>query len=163
MIAFAHTMFVLLRNPVQIKTKDSTFSGTATNSLTNETLNVEFKSDFDPTSGDNPFTSFSQAIVATYFWLSGDMVQRDEFDNWVVDAFTLIASIVLVVVLQNMLIAFMSGVYENAETKGRQTLLRHQANHIADYEALHHIHFWGHERDPKYIYYFGHSKNFEDW
>ncbi|PKC62810.1 hypothetical protein RhiirA1_464629 [Rhizophagus irregularis] len=145
MIAFAHTMFVLLRNPVQIKTKDSTFSGTATNSLTNETLNVEFKSDFDPTSGDNPFTSFSQAIVATYFWLSGDMVQRDEFDNWVVDAFTLIASIVLVVVLQNMLIAFMSGVYENAETKGRQTLLRHQANHIADYEALHHIHFWGHE------------------
>ncbi|CAB4389903.1 unnamed protein product [Rhizophagus irregularis] len=135
MIAFAHTMFVLLRNPVQIKTKDSTFSGTATNSLTNETLNVEFKSDFDPTSGDNPFTSFSQAIVATYFWLSGDMVQRDEFDNWVVDAFTLIASIVLVVVLQNMLIAFMSGVYENAETKGRQTLLRHQANHIADYEA----------------------------
>lgn len=98
---------MLLRNPVQIKTKDSTFSGTATNSLTNETLNVEFKSDFDPTSGDNPFTSFSQAIVATYFWLSGDMVQRDEFDNWVVDAFTLIASIVLVVVLQNMLIAFM--------------------------------------------------------
>jgi hypothetical protein len=98
---------VLLRNPVQFKTKDSTFSGTATNSLTNETLNVEFKSDFDPTSGDNPFTSFSQAIVATYFWLSGDMVQRDEFDNWVVDAFTLIASIVLVVVLQNMLIAFM--------------------------------------------------------
>ncbi|CAB4389908.1 unnamed protein product [Rhizophagus irregularis] len=57
----------------------------------------------------------------------------------------------------------MSGVYEKADTKGRQTLLRYQANHIADYEALQHIHFWKHEHDPKYIYYFGQSKNFEDW
>ncbi|GET57458.1 uncharacterized protein OCT59_015519 [Rhizophagus irregularis] len=56
----------------------------------------------------------------------------------------------------------MSGVYEKADTKGRQTLLRYQANHIADYEALQHIHFWKHEHDPKYIYYFGQSKNFED-
>jgi hypothetical protein len=58
---------------------------------------------------------------------------------------------------------FFSGVYATAETKGRQTLLRHQANHIADYEALHHIHFWQQENDPKYIYYFGQSKNFEEW
>jgi hypothetical protein len=98
---------LLLRNPANIKTKDSTFSGIATNTLTNDTLNVEFKSDFDPTSSDNPFTSFSQALIATYFWLSSVWVQRDEFDYWVIDAYTLIASIVLVVVLQNMLIAFM--------------------------------------------------------
>jgi hypothetical protein len=58
---------------------------------------------------------------------------------------------------------FFSGVYEKAETKGRQTLLRRRANHIADYEALHHIHFWEKENDPKYIYYFGQSKTFEEW
>jgi hypothetical protein len=56
-----------------------------------------------------------------------------------------------------------SGVYARAETKGRQTLLRHRANQIADYEALHHIHFWEIEPDPKYIYYVGQSKNFEEW
>ena len=56
-----------------------------------------------------------------------------------------------------------SGVYARAETKGRQTLLRHRANQIADYEALHHIHFWEIEPDPKYIYYVGQSKNFEGW
>ncbi|POG70661.1 hypothetical protein GLOIN_2v103712 [Rhizophagus irregularis DAOM 181602=DAOM 197198] len=77
-LAFAHTMFVLLRNPVNIRTKDSTYSGVATNSLTNETLNIEFKSDFDPTSSDNPFTSFSSAIMATYFWISDNWIQRDE-------------------------------------------------------------------------------------
>ena len=53
--------------------------------------------------------------------------------------------------------------YEKAETKGRQTLLRYRANQIADYEALHHIHFHYNEPEPKYIYYIGQSKNFEEW
>ncbi|CAG8663971.1 12060_t:CDS:10, partial [Rhizophagus irregularis] len=152
MLAFAHTMIVLLRDPTKIKTKDSTYSGIATDISTNETLNITLKSDFDPTSSDNPFSSFFNAILATYFWISGDMVQRDQFDFWTVDVYTLIGSIVLVIVLQNMLIAFM-----------RQTLLRHQANHIADYEALHHIHFWNPEPEPKHIYYFGQSKSLEEW
>jgi hypothetical protein len=25
------------------------------------------------------------------------------------------------------------------------------------------MHFWEHEHDPKYIFYFGQSKNFEEW
>jgi len=28
---------------------------------------------------------------------------------------------------------------------------------------LHHIHFWNPESEPKYIYYFGQAKNFEEW
>lgn len=58
---------------------------------------------------------------------------------------------------------FFSGVYENAAKKGRQALLRFRARQIADYEALHQIHFWSHEPDPKYIYYIGESRNFEEW
>jgi hypothetical protein len=61
------------------------------------------------------------------------------------------------------LIIFFSGVYEEAKIKGRQTLLRHRAIIIADYEALHHIHYWNHEPDPKHIYYFGQSKTIEEW
>ncbi|RGB24235.1 hypothetical protein C1646_773379 [Rhizophagus diaphanus] len=162
-LGFAHTMFVLLRNPTNIVTKDSKYSGNATNPLTNETFNITLKSDFDPTSSDNPFTSLSRAIMATYFWTSDNWVQRDEFDFWAVDAYTLIASIFLVIVLQNTLIAFMSGVYEKAEANGRQTLLRNRANHIADYEALHHIHFQNPEPEPNHIYYFGQAKYFEEW
>jgi hypothetical protein len=60
-------------------------------------------------------------------------------------------------------IRLFSGVVEKAEIKGRQTLLRRRANHIADYEALHHIHFWKCEPEPKHIYYFGQSKAFEEW
>jgi len=92
---------------MNIKTKDTTYSGVATNPSTNETLNIKFKSNFDPTSSDNPFSSFTTAIMAVYFWISGDFVQRDEFNFWAIDVFTLIASIFLVILLQNMLIAFM--------------------------------------------------------
>ncbi|GES84536.1 hypothetical protein GLOIN_2v1769895 [Rhizophagus clarus] len=163
-LAFAHTMFVLLRNPTNINIKDSTYSGNVTNISTNETLfNIELESNFDPTSSDNPFSTFLSSIVTTYFWISGNMVQRDDFDFWVIDVYTLIGSVILSIVLLNMLIAFMSGVYEQAETKGRQTLLRRRANHIADYEALHHIYFWNPEPEPQYIYYFGQSKTFEEW
>ncbi|POG75695.1 hypothetical protein GLOIN_2v1475241 [Rhizophagus irregularis DAOM 181602=DAOM 197198] len=155
--------FVLLREPTNIKTKDSTYSGKATNSLTNETLDIELKSDFDPTSSDNPFTSFFTAIEAAYFWINGDWVQRDEFDFWVIDVYTFISSLFLVIVLQNILIAFMSGAYEKAEANGKQTLLRNRANHIADYEALYHINFRNPEPEPNYIYYFGQAKYFEEW
>jgi hypothetical protein len=42
-------------------------------------------------------------------------------------------------------------------------LLRYRARQIADYEALYHFHLRPHEPDPKYIYYIGRSKNFEEW
>ncbi|GBB93429.1 hypothetical protein RclHR1_02170010 [Rhizophagus clarus] len=133
--------FVLLRNPENIKIKESTFSGTTKNAFTNETIfNIEFKSDFDPKSSDNPYSSFSDAIMATYFWIGGNWVQTNDFDFWAVDVFTLIA-----------------------KTKGRQTLLRRRANHIADYEALFHIHLWNMDPEPKHIYYFGQSRTLEEW
>jgi len=90
-----------------IKTNDSTYSGFATNPSTNEILDIKFKADFDPKSSDNPFSSFYTALIAAYFWIGGNWVQRDEFDFWAVDVFTLIASIFLVIILQNLLIAFM--------------------------------------------------------
>ncbi|CAB4417367.1 unnamed protein product [Rhizophagus irregularis] len=100
--------FILLRDPKNIKIKESTYSGNATNLSTNETLNIDLKSDFNPkSSDDNPFSTFYTAMEAAYFWISGDWVQRDNFDYWAVDLFTLIASIFLVIILQNILIAFM--------------------------------------------------------
>jgi hypothetical protein len=69
----------------------------------------------------------------------------------------------LLIYLTLFIYFILSGVYERAETNGRQALLRSRANHIADYEALHHIHFWNVDPEPEYIYYIGQSKNFEEW
>ncbi|PKC06818.1 hypothetical protein RhiirA5_501093 [Rhizophagus irregularis] len=165
-ISSPNIKFILLKNPndPKIKVKSDTLSGAVTNIINNETLfNITLESDYVVDRNDNPFSSFSTAITAAYFWLNGDMIQRDRFDFWVIDLFTLIASIFIVTVLQNMLIAFMGGVYERAETKGRQALLRFRANQIADYEALEHFHFWPNEPEPKFIHYIGQSKNFQEW
>ncbi|CAB4421717.1 unnamed protein product [Rhizophagus irregularis] len=164
-IAFAHTMFILLRDPknTNIKIKESTYSGIATNLLTNEILDIKFKSDFDPTSKDNPFSAFFTSIEAAYFWITGNWIQREHFDFWAVDLFALIASIFLVTILQNILIAFMNGVYSTASAKGKQRLLRYQANHIVDYEALNQVYFSKPKPEPKLIYYFSQSKDFEEW
>ncbi|CAG8453561.1 13580_t:CDS:10 [Rhizophagus irregularis] len=156
--------YILLYDPKNIKTKDSTFNGTATNLVNGQELNVSMKANFDPTDwNDNPFSFFPTAIVATYYWLNGNFVQRDTFDFWAVEVFTFIGSILLITILQNMLIAFMGGVYEEAATKGRQALLRFRANQIANYEALHHYYFSSHDYDPKYIYYIRRSEHFETW
>ncbi|GBC18478.2 hypothetical protein GLOIN_2v1846762 [Rhizophagus irregularis DAOM 181602=DAOM 197198] len=162
-IAFAHTMFILLRDPKNMKIKDSTYSGNVTNSSTNETLNIKLKPDFDPASSDNPFSSFITAVEAAYFWINGNWVQKDKFDFWAVDLLTLFASIFLVIILQNILIAFMNGVYLTAGAKGKQRLLRYRASCIVCFEGLYHIRFWNPEPEPKYIHYFSQAKIFGEW
>ncbi|PKY21662.1 hypothetical protein RhiirB3_435324 [Rhizophagus irregularis] len=168
-LAFAHSMFILLRDPKnteKMKIRESTYSGVAKDPSTNGTLYyINLKPDFDPkSSDDNPFSTYYTAIEATYFWMSGNWVQRDKFDNWAVGAFTLIASIFLVIILQNILIAFMNGVYVTAGTKGKRKLLRYQADYIATFEALY-VHFSDSELEyePKHIYYSSPAKNFEEW
>jgi hypothetical protein len=62
------------------------------------------------------------------------------------------------------LIAYLfSGVYEDVTAKSRQILLKQQANFIAEYEALHHIHFSNPESETNYIYHIGQPKNFREW
>ena len=99
----------MLRDPKIIATKNSTFSGVAINNLTSEKFNIVLQSDFNSTDrNDNPFSYFITAIEAAYFWINGDLVQRDHFDFWVIELFTVFASIFLVIILLNMLIALMT-------------------------------------------------------
>ena len=99
--------FIILKDP-SINVKSNTLSGVATDILTNATLNITLQSDFDPKDkNDNPFSRLLTSIEAAYFWMSGNFVQKDTFDFWVIDVFTIIASLFIVIILQNMLIAFM--------------------------------------------------------
>ncbi|CAI2187195.1 15919_t:CDS:10 [Funneliformis geosporum] len=130
---------------------NSTMSGNATNLATNETLQVILKSDFEPTDqNDNPFYFFPTSLIATYFWNNGDLVQREQFSSWSVEIFTIIASILLVIVLQNMLIAIMGNVYESAAAKSNQAVLKYKAIQISDYDDLQYrFDFW--YQDPEFI------------
>ena len=96
--------YVLLKS--NLPTKDTNFSGYATDPNSNFTVELQENFNVDDPN-DNPFATFYTSILAAYFWLSDDWVQMDHFNYWANDLLTLIASIYLVIVLQNMLIAFM--------------------------------------------------------
>ncbi|CAJ0879355.1 8521_t:CDS:10 [Entrophospora sp. SA101] len=169
--------FILLQNPTSIGYEPNVNSYVAFDPTTNDTIpNLAFKTGFDPNStSDNPFSNFFTAIEATYFWINGVWTQRDSWNTWAIKVLSMIASIMLVSVMQNMFIAFMryvickiviiSSIFEEAASKGRYACLRFKADMIADYEALEHkkFYFWPAPNEPKYIYYVGHSDNFDEW
>ena len=101
-------VFLLLSNPDVnvIKPRIATFS--IINTTSQQTLDLEIDSQFDPTSAsDNPFSNFLASVQAAYFWINGVWSQGDNWDYWAVEVMSLIASILLVTVLQNILIALM--------------------------------------------------------
>ncbi|RGB37031.1 hypothetical protein C1646_695712 [Rhizophagus diaphanus] len=168
-MAFAHAFFLLLSNPDLNTVKQKVNSFSIVNTTTHEPIDMEMDSQFDPSSAsDNPFSNFLSSVEATYFWINGEWPQRDDWNYWAVEVLSLLGSVFIVTILQNMLIAFMgcgrrSGVYEEAAEKGRDALLRYRATLISDYEALEDIRFWPPEPDPQFIFYVGHSKSVEEW
>src|ERR1044071_3813039 len=57
---------------------------------------------------DNYYTSFIKSVEAVFFWTSGRWDQLDQWNFWPVDVYSIIGSILLVTILQNMLIAIMT-------------------------------------------------------
>ncbi|CAI2174484.1 6910_t:CDS:10, partial [Funneliformis geosporum] len=112
-------------------------------------------------SDDNPFSSFTTSLIAAYYWTNGNFVQRERYNSLSVEVFTIIISILVVIILQNMLIAIMGNVYESAAAKSKQAVLKYKAIEISDYDDLQHrFDFWYH--DPEFIPSKKRVKNFKN-
>ncbi|CAG8529851.1 8900_t:CDS:2 [Funneliformis caledonium] len=70
--------------------------------------------------------------------------------------------ILLVTILQNMLIAIMAGVYEQAKEISKSAVLKYRAELIEDYETLSNP-IGNRKEDPRYIYFIGKSKYIKKW
>ena len=58
---------------------------------------------------DNYYTNPFKAVEAVFFWTSGRWDQLEQWSSfWPVDVFSIIGSVLLVTILQNMLIAIMT-------------------------------------------------------
>jgi hypothetical protein len=57
---------------------------------------------------DNYFTNFIKSVESVYFWTGGRWDQLEQWNFWPIDVYSIIASILLVTILQNMLIAIMT-------------------------------------------------------
>ncbi|CAG8746102.1 19470_t:CDS:2, partial [Rhizophagus irregularis] len=157
--------FVLLNNTkiIDIKPDGSSFTITPTDSDSNQPLpyNVEQFIDVDSKS-DNFYSNFIKSVESVFFWTGGRWDQLEQWDFWPVDVYSIIGSILLVTILQNMLIAIMTGAYENAQEIGRHAVLEYRAELIEDYETVEKP--LGSKRgNPRYIYYIGKSDYIEEW
>ncbi|GBB88830.1 hypothetical protein RclHR1_15440001 [Rhizophagus clarus] len=107
------------------------------------------------------YSTLPKSIEAVYFWTNGRWDQLD-LNDWSVDFFTLIGSILLVIILQNMLIAIMASAFDDAKEVSRHAVLKFRAEMIADYETTEKL-FGNKEENPRYIYFSARSDYIERW
>ncbi|CAI2165825.1 1963_t:CDS:2, partial [Funneliformis geosporum] len=165
-LGFGHAMFVLLNNTadMNLNAESTSFkiydnNGIPVPEFSQYVINQEI--DVNKPS-DNYYTNFVKSIEAVFFWTSGRWDQLDQWDFWPVDVYSIIASILLVTILQNMLIAIMTGAYEEAKEDGRHAVLKYRAELIADYETIDKP-LGNRKGNPRYIYFIGKSDYIEEW
>ncbi|KAF0462683.1 transient receptor potential channel pyrexia-like [Gigaspora margarita] len=77
----------------------------------------------------NPFSS----IISAYNWNSTAL---DAWGFWPLIIISVLGNIVFIIILQNVIISFMSGAFESADKYGKRTVLNFQSCLIYDYARL---------------------------
>ncbi|CAG8435000.1 15961_t:CDS:2 [Funneliformis mosseae] len=85
---------------------------------------------------DNYYRKLTYSVMGAYFWILGRWDQIEVWDFWPIYVISIGASILIVTIMQNLLIAFMTGVYENARHNVKLAVLGYRADLVADYETL---------------------------
>ncbi|RHZ79985.1 hypothetical protein Glove_139g299 [Diversispora epigaea] len=160
-VAFGHAMFILLRYD------DSRFQNTIykfndTSNGNGLYSNITIYQDVDTSSRlDNYYSHFYSSVEAVFFWTNGRWDQLDQWDYLPVDAMSILGSIILVLIFQNMLIAFMNGAFDKANKEGRTAAHRYRIERIAEYEALEKP--FSRKSNPRYIYYIPDPDMIDTW
>ncbi|RIA85669.1 hypothetical protein C1645_830442 [Glomus cerebriforme] len=161
-LGFGHAMYVLLNDTkaIGVDPNGSSFQitdgdGNILPYKVDQVFNVDSIS-------DNYFTNFVKSVESVFFWTGGRWDQLDQWDFWPVDVYSIIASILLVTILQNMLITIMGGAYDDAKEIGKHAVLQYRAELIEDYETVEKP-LGSKKGNPRYIYYVGKSDYIELW
>ncbi|CAG8513888.1 7086_t:CDS:10 [Diversispora eburnea] len=122
--------------------------------------NITIYQDIDKSSRlDNYFSNPFSSIEAVF---NGRWDQLDQWGSYTINAMSVLGSIILVLIFQNMLIAFMNGAFDKANEAGLTAVHRYRAEPVAEYEALEK--YFGSRRDnPRYIYYIPEPDMIETW
>ncbi|CAI2177385.1 15061_t:CDS:2, partial [Funneliformis geosporum] len=162
-VAFGHAMHVILKDPASIGLQPNGNSFVIEDPNPDSTIDTKITQEFDIDKPiDNYYVKFPYAVMGVYFWILGRWDQLEVWDFWPIYVFSIAASILLVIIMQNLLVAFMTGVYENARNNVKVAVLSYRADLIADYETLEKP-FGSLRGNPRYIYYVGSSEYQEEW
>ncbi|CAG8672706.1 6572_t:CDS:2, partial [Scutellospora calospora] len=73
------------------------------------------------------------SIMAAYNWNS---ISLDSWNFWPLIIFSIMANIIFVIILQNVIISFMSAAFDSANNDGKRGVLNFQTSLIYDYAIL---------------------------
>ena len=82
---------------------------------------------------DNSFANFWTSVLSSYNWMNGRWDNVD-WNYYPVTIFTVIASLLLVIIMLNILIAIMGDIYAAAKVFGKREILRFRARFVLDAE-----------------------------
>ncbi|CAG8765365.1 7663_t:CDS:2, partial [Racocetra persica] len=82
---------------------------------------------------DNPFSNVIDAILAVYEWSS---ISLDTWNFWPLTIISVIGSFIFVVILQNIIVSFMSDAFSNALKDSKRGVYRFQIELIHDFAHL---------------------------
>ncbi len=104
--ALSH-VFLLLLEHTDYTELDDIKAKTSTSTIFDGTDNKigSIQSNFDRKE-DNPSKDFGTSFLSTYAWLRGSYPQDSTWNFWAVQALTLIGSLFLITIVQNIFIAF---------------------------------------------------------
>ncbi|CAI2166632.1 8729_t:CDS:2 [Funneliformis geosporum] len=156
-------LHVILVKPELIDLKPSGNKFMVVNSKNPDFEGLTFEQVFDLNDPmDNYYRKLTYSVIGSYFWILGRWDQLEKWDFWPIYVISIGASILIVIIMQNLLIAFMTGVYENARKNVKLAVLGYRADLVADYETLEKL--LGSSRgNPRYIYYVGSVEYQEEW
>ncbi|CAG8633100.1 17097_t:CDS:2 [Gigaspora margarita] len=82
---------------------------------------------------DNPFSNILGSIVAVYDWSS---ISLDSWNFWPLTIISIICSFAFVIILQNIIISYMSDAFSDAVKDSKRGLYRFQIDFIHDFSLL---------------------------
>jgi hypothetical protein len=101
-LALSHVFLLLLQHTDFSDLDDIT---PKTSSFTTQNDNGLIEQNFDRKQ-DNPSKDFGTSFLSTYAWLRGSYPQQAIWNFWAVEVLTLVGSLFLITVVQNIFIAF---------------------------------------------------------
>ncbi|CAG8450317.1 7327_t:CDS:2 [Ambispora gerdemannii] len=136
------------------------------NITSNGTTILKINEDFDSYDvTDNRFFNAYSSIEGAYSWILGQYDVLLRWDFVPIHIIVILASIILVTIMQNMLIALMSDVVstENNRESKHYARMQTRAQFTVDYGNIAALWtYWSKQEKPRYIYYQVHHKPEED-
>ncbi|CAG8593198.1 3162_t:CDS:2 [Paraglomus brasilianum] len=178
--AFGQAMYVLLHDPIEIGLSPNILQLGVNVTTPNgdvEQTNYTVYQNYNPQdASDNNFANFWISVLSSYNWMNGRWDNVD-WNYYPVTIFTVVASLLLVIIMLNILIAIMGDIYTAAKEFGEREILRLRVRFMLDTEyfgnKVWRTAFPAHrppsrfedvvKKNPRYMYVLGNRQQFERW